>query len=203
MQWRTSAAPATGPSSSPASRSVSTRPTSQGTFQLRVNDVKLPEGQALELGFLTSNMMRRRLKLVVGTRVFVCQNGMVSGDVVLSNKHTSRFDLYDALETAMDTYHVKASELPARIKAMQDRKLTATESDHLLMEAGRNRILPWSDIGLVAKEYAHPTFADHNVKSSWGLLNAFTHIVKKAPPLSQMDRINSFRELLPVCVGNN
>jgi len=169
-----------------------------GAFQLRVNDVTLPVGQALELGFLTSNMMRRKLKLVVGTRVFVCNNGMVSGDVVLCNKHTSGFDLFSALEGAMDTYHAKALELPGKIEALQQRELAPVEVEHLLVESGRQGIMPWSRIGQVDEEYRHPTFGDHAVPTSWGLLNAFTHIVKKCPTLTQMDQINEFRALLPV-----
>lgn len=169
-----------------------------GAFRLNVGDVKLPEGQGLELGFLTSNAMRRRLKLVVGTRVFVCNNGMVSGDLVLCNKHTSGFDLFGALEGAMDLYHERALELPKKIRALQQRELAPVEVEHLLVETGRQEIMPWSRIGQVDEEYRNPTFGDHAVKTSWGLLNAFTHIVKKCPPLGQMDQINSFRELLPV-----
>lgn len=168
-----------------------------GAFKLEVPDIRMPAGQGLEIGFLTSNMMRRKLKLVVGSRVFVCNNGMVSGDVVLCKKHTNRFDLHDSLTAAMDTYHEKALEIPKRVAALQQYELTVPEVDHILVETGRQGVMPWSLIGQVDKEYRQPTFAENGQRTSWGLLNAFTHIVKKQPPLRQMDQINSFREMLP------
>lgn len=171
-----------------------------GAFSLRVPDIKMPDDQNLELGFLTSNLMRRKLKLVVGSRVLVCNNGCVTGDIVLCKKHTNRFDLGESLTEALDEYHTKALEIPRRAEELKQYELEVPEVEHLLVETGRRGIMPWSLIGQVDKEYRTPSFnydtrKEHN--TSWDLLNAFTHIVKKQPPLGQMDQINEFRAMLP------
>lgn len=173
-----------------------------GAFRLEIRDVAVPEGQALELGFLHSNAMRRPLTIVSGTRVFICHNGMVSGEHVLRHKHTSGFSLLTALEDGLDRYHTAVLDIPRQVTALQQRELAPVEVEHLLVEAGRQNLMPWSRIGQVDEEFRHPTFRDHAVPTSWGLLNAFTHIVKKCPPLTQMDQIDGFRKLLPVHGSN-
>lgn len=169
-----------------------------GTFQLEIEGIDMPKGQALELGFLTSNAMRRALKLVVGSRVFVCNNGMVSGDIVLCKKHTTKFDLFAALTGACDEYRERAAQVPKLVKSLQQRILCSDEVDHILCEAGRQGIMNWQRIGLVDAEFREPTYAENGGQTSWALLNAFTHIVKRCPPLQQMDIMGAFRELLPL-----
>ena len=75
-----------------------------GAFGLNIKDVNLPEGQYLSLGFLTSNMMRRSLMVVVGSKVAVCNNGMATGEIVMQRKHTSGFNLIGEIESALDQY---------------------------------------------------------------------------------------------------
>lgn len=171
-----------------------------GAMELVVPGVEAPEGHTLSLGFLTSNNMRRSLKVVVGTRVLVCHNGMATGQILMNRKHTTGFNLYDEMDEALDTYVEKAMGISQVVEQLRARNLTANESEHILMTAGRAGIMPWSRIGQVDAEYSHPTYADHNERTCYGLLQAFTHIVKKNPPLEQMQQMNSFRSLLP---GNN
>jgi hypothetical protein len=169
-----------------------------GTFRIEIPSVEMPDDQRLELGLLTSNAMRRTLKLVVGTRVFVCMNGMVTGDVVLCKKHTTGFDLPEALHVAMDEYLEKVGRIPMMVKKMKDHTLIEAEVYEVLVETGRQGVMPWSLIGQVDWAYRNPAFTDFKPRTSWSLLNAFTQVVKKEPPLRQMDQINEFRQLLPV-----
>jgi len=83
------------------------------------------------------------------------------------------------------------------VEDLRNNKLRPAQADEILMEAGRNRLMPWSRIGAVDKEYRNPTFAEHGRDTSWALLNAFTHTVKRNPPIEQMNQMNRFRALLP------
>lgn len=168
-----------------------------GAFTLDIKGLDAPEGQSLSLGFLTSNMMRRSLLLVVGTNVTVCNNGMATGEIVMQRKHTHGFQLFGEIEAALDQYVTKARGIGDVVTSLRERELSPVESDKILMDAGRSRLMPWSRIGAVDKEYRNPTFAEHGRDTSWALLNAFTHTVKRNPPIEQMNQMNRFRALLP------
>jgi hypothetical protein len=171
-----------------------------GAFALSIPKIESIAGQDYSLGFLTSNAQRRALKMVVGTRVACCCNGMVTGEIILNLKHTRTNEafLIDEISNASARYLNKAQEIPLMINRMRERELGKEEASELLLEAGRLKLLPWARIGCVDQEYRHPTFGEHGKNNSWALLNAFTHIVKEQNPLNQMDRMNRFRELLPL-----
>jgi len=168
-----------------------------GAFELQIPNLEAPKDQAFSLGFITSNNMRRPLKLVVGTRVFVCNNGMATGQILMNKKHTINFDLYNELEYSIDEYMDKARLINNYVESLKNRNLTEPETEHILITAGRQGVMPWSRIGQVDEEYRNPTYQDHDERTSFGLLQAFTHIVKKNPPLEQMDQMSDFRTLLP------
>ena len=168
-----------------------------GAFGLEIKGVDAPEGQTLSLGFTTSNMMRMSLKLLVGTQVTVCLNGMATGEIVMQRKHTHGFNMFQEIESSLDQYIPRAQKINHIVKSFQECEISDKVTDRILMEAGRSRLMPWSRIGAVDKEYRKPTFAEHGKGTSWALLNAFTHTVKRNPPLQQMDQMNKFRELLP------
>jgi len=169
-----------------------------GAFDITLPNLDAPEGQMFSLGFLTSNAMRKPLKFVVGTRVFVCNNGMATGEIILKHKHTFRFDLDFEVHDALNLYGEKARLVKNTVENMKERKLANREYESLLIKTGRDGILPWSRVGQLDEEYRHPTFRDFSERNCWGLYNAFTHIVKKSPPMNQMDQMNKFRNLLPL-----
>lgn len=169
-------------------------------FALSIPDIDAPEGQTFSLGLLTSNAMRRTLKIVVGTNVRVCNNGMATGEVVLRAKHTTGFDLIGNVEHAITAYEEKIRAIPALVAKMRETELPPDSAEHILMEAGRAGMMPWSRIGKVDEEYRHPTFAEHGKGTAWALMQAFTYIVKDNPPQFQMDQMNAFRRLLPIAV---
>jgi hypothetical protein len=168
-----------------------------GALALEIPGLPAPEGQTFSMGVLTSNNMERTLRLVVGTNVFVCHNGCATGQVVLRKKHTRNFDLAASLEDAFGKYREEAANVKTIVANLQHTPLTRTMEEAVLCEAGRQGIMCWSRIGEVDAEYHNPRFSDHGMGTSWALLNAFTWVVKKNPPLEQMTQINAFRSLLP------
>tara|TARA_R110000744_G_scaffold262480_1_gene377061 strand:+ start:241 stop:981 length:741 start_codon:yes stop_codon:yes gene_type:complete len=168
-----------------------------GAFSLKIENIKTPEGMDLSLGFLTSNAMRKSLTMVVGANVQVCNNGMATGEIVMKKKHTSGFSLVDEIRQSLDQYEIKAGLIGETVKSLRQCEISETQSDEILMAAGRLNLMPWSRIGAVDKEYRKPTFAEHGRGTSWALLNAFTYTVKRNPALKQMEQMNQFRGLLP------
>jgi hypothetical protein len=44
----------------------------------------------------------------------------------------------------------------------------------------------------------HPTFADNGTFTSWGLYNAFTHVIKKLVPNRQLELVLDFQKMVPL-----
>ena len=168
-----------------------------GAFEVELPDVSAPEGQSFSVGFVHSNAQRKGFRMMAGTRVHVCHNGLATGELILNKKHTTNLQLEDQIDAALDLYKDSISDMKTMIEALRQTELSHDRSNEILMEAGRTNVLPWSHIGMVDREYRKPTYADHDEKTSFGLLQAFTHIVKKSNPQVQMQKMNEFRQLLP------
>jgi hypothetical protein len=167
-----------------------------GAFDLKIPGIKMPRGQTLALGVLTSNAMRRPLKIVVGTTVLVCNNGMATGEVLLNRKHTINFDLKAELHDALDEYIEKAKDIPEIVESFKSTPLSQEEVDHILLEAARRDILPWKKLIHVNKEYQEPTFPENGGENAWALLQAFTYTIKDTAVMKQLDRMGEFRGLI-------
>lgn len=165
-------------------------------FNIEIPTLKAPQGQTFSMGLLTSNARRKKLKIVVGSVVKVCHNGMVTGEIALARKHTKNLSLKDEIEEALNTYIMKAMMLKDTVSEMQRIHLGDGSKDTLLMQAGRLKVMPWSRVGMVDEEYRHPKHEEFKPRTVWSLFNAFTEVVKQNPPLNQMNQINAFRELV-------
>lgn len=155
-----------------------------------------PEGQQFCVGLTTANDRHQKLRIVVGTTVIVCDNGMVSGEMVFSRKHTTGFELSPEIVKAMDWCQDRFGDVKDYVKFLQKKILCDSEVDCILMQAGRDCLMPWSRIGDVDDYYHTPSHEEFDSRTAWSLLNAFTSVVKKNPPLQQIYQITKFRELL-------
>jgi hypothetical protein len=167
------------------------------TFSLAgVPKVKLPKGISLELGLMTSNALRRMTRLTVGGTVAVCLNGLITGEVVMEKKHSKYFDLEAELKQGFNQYVTKAKLITDEVGSMQSWYISDNDALKILAETGRQHILPWSHIGMIDKLYNNPIHNEFKEKTTWSLLNAFTSVVKKSPPIFQMSRMLRFHNLL-------
>jgi len=168
-------------------------------FDLKIPGMKAPTGTNFALGVLHDNNRKRALTLVCGATVAVCNNGMASGQLILKHKHISGFNLRDEMESAMDRYLDRIGLLEEFIAQWKQFRITGPQSDQLLMNAARLKILPPTRIFEVDQEFRNPSFnyKQDYIDTSFGLYNAFTHVMKKAPARFQLDRMEKFRDLLP------
>lgn len=172
-----------------------------GAVDLVVPEIQMPTGVGLALGFLTANDRSRSVRLIVGGNVFCCLNGMARGDIVLSRRHTRAFDLYESIQGAMDEYVFAAAAMPGEVLALQNMEAPPDRTEHVLMEAGRQGIMPWTHLGEVDAQIRNPSFAEWGKGTAWTVYNAFTYVVKKSPALAQMNRIGKFRGLVLDSLG--
>lgn len=163
-----------------------------------VRGVETVPGTTLALGFLNSNARRKALQITVGASITCCTNGMCTGSILLNRVHDHTVDLPAELNVALNKYTEAAKEIPGIIRNLKERELSPDEASGILLRAGRLRLVGWTAIGRVDKEYHWPTFTDHGNNTSWALLNAFTFAARRnIAPTRQMETYNTFRALLP------
>lgn len=164
----------------------------------KVGNLKVPTGMDLALGFLNNNDRRRALQLTVGANVTCCTNGLCTGTILLNRVHDYTVDLIGEIEEAIDKYAEAAAAVPKVVTALKQTTLSQEQASEILMEAGRQGLTGWANIGRVDKEYRNPTFAEHGTNTAWALLNAFTYAGRgNIHPTNQMVVYNKFRALLP------
>lgn len=155
-----------------------------------------PDGLHYSLGFVGSNARRKAWRLVAGARVLVCNNGLVTGQVVLDKKHTVRTDLDLEFDKALDGFQVAALGTSTLVATLRGRRLHTWEATMLLDAAKDAGYMPKSRLWDVLREFVVPSHREHGRGTAWTLLNAFTEVVKQNPPVDQMGQIDGFRRLL-------
>lgn len=168
-------------------------------FELdKLPDLETPAGLKFAMGVVTSNARRVATRLFAGARVAICSNGLATGEVVMEKKHAKGLDLASELKESFSEYARTVARTGWVVQQMKERKLTSQEVEHIIMEAGRRKLMPWARLGFVDHEYRVPRFDEIGTGTSWALMNAYTWVVKRHPPLRQMTAMNEFRKLLPL-----
>ncbi len=139
----------------------------------------------LMIGVRSANDQAFSVSLVVGRRVFVCDNMAFAGDVlVLRRKHTAGFDAEVQCELAMNRVAKVSAEQTIRIDRMKAWPLTDLEARATLFDAFRQGVIPLRRLKSVAQTYFAPeeTWTDVRPRTLWGLNNACTRAARGLPP---------------------
>lgn len=143
----------------------------------------------LAIGLRNSYDRSLAVGLVVGTRVFCCDNLAFSGEVQAARKHTINVfrDLPDLIYKMLDRVASLRERMDADIAAMKAREMSDPEAHHLMVEAVRRHAVPASQLPRVLAGWERPKFMDFKPRTAWSLFNAFTEVVGSRSPRAQMD----------------
>lgn len=142
----------------------------------------------LMLAFGNSYNKQRKFKVSIGGNVFVCDNGMIMGDMNnFSRKHTG--NAREEALVAIDL-QIKEAEEHFQILCQQknqlkevtiSKKLQAELSGRLFMQ---DEIITLSQLSVIKQELEKPSY-DYGVneESGWYFYNAVTHALKKSHPV--------------------
>lgn len=169
----------------------------QGIYHLNYGN-----DQDMGLMFAWSNSYNKmmRFKCAVGAQVFVCMNGMVSGDIGnYARKHTGTA-LSDATQTIQ--YQIsKAKEhydnLVADKETFKQIILTKKEQASIIGQLYADQeILTLSQVGIVKRELDTPSYLyNASADSAWSLYNHITYALKDSHPmryLSDHQKVHTF-----------
>lgn len=160
----------------------------------------VPPGLGISMGLVHSNMGRYSMRLLVGAKVFVCSNGLVtmSGELVLQRKHTTGLVINELLAEGVEKWKNRLKEVPAFVQQLQARKIKEPEAEHIILESARVGAIPWSEVGKVDAEWRKPSHKEFKDRTAWSLYNSFTELLKERPVHGQL---KAFRWLAPALLG--
>ena len=142
------------------------------------------EGVALSVGWRNSTAKLFSAAMCAGINPLVCDNLLLTGDVVTFAKHTTnvRRTLPARMDAAFLTLPAWREQQTAAIETLKGVLTPDAYAHDMMVEAAARDIMPWSAIGKVHRvwtdreEVQPPQFRD---QSAWSLLNAFTEYQKE------------------------
>jgi len=167
-------------------------------------DLKLPRpfsklpGQDYSLGVVTGNDLHKAHKFCCGSKVLICSNGVMTGQYVMKRRHTLRFDLEQEVHNGLLNALEEFKKVKDVVKELHDAKIDDVRSDHLFMEAGRRRILPWSKVGEAWELYVDPPHKEFKKAkgTAWGIYQAVNQTIKGRAPRAQLVGLNRLTNML-------
>ena len=135
------------------------------------------------IGLRNSHDKSFSVGLSAGISVMVCSNMAFGGTTVIKRRHTSRIELAQLVDVAVNELE---NEFLIMEKVCEDMKVQYLKSD----DEVRSRIVRAAEIGAinssdilpVFREFKQPQHEEFMEPTRWSLLNAFTETVKKYPP---------------------
>ena len=153
--------------------------TSFGVLQLAYEDT--PDGPAA-IGLRTSNDKTMSIQICAGLSVFVCDNLVFRGDlIVLNRKHTAGLNLRTELAGAVLRFQDHFGRLAGEIERLKGRQLADEEAKTLIHDVFVGGLMPLRFLPEVAEAYFQPKVADFTPRTAWSLHNAFTAAAKAMP----------------------
>lgn len=138
----------------------------------------LSEGVNLVVGLRNSTDKSYSAALVAGSRVAVCSNGMFSGEISVTRKHTAKIEQdFDGgvLHAIKSLRSFREGEVN-RIGEMQQLQLSDERAAHLVLTAHEKKIVGSRMLMPLWNEWKEPSFEEFRPRTAWSLMNAMTTV---------------------------
>ncbi|MFI5222716.1 MAG: hypothetical protein ACHQX3_00485 [Nitrospirales bacterium] len=154
-----------------------------------VLDLVPPDGlhtldRGISIGFRNSTDSTLAIKIVAGTRVFVCDNLALSGDLIaVLRRNTVGLDLGMELREGFSKFIQHSTTLEVKISILQSVTVADMAAKAQIFDIFNSKIMPVRLFDDVSQFYFQPTdeMTDCHPRTLWGLHNAFTRAMKKLP----------------------
>jgi Domain of unknown function (DUF932) len=150
--------------------------------------------RSMALGFRHSNDKSVALRMVAGTRVFVCDNLALSGDPVTFRKHTSLLDLFRVMKNGIGRYLDAFRSFNTQIARCEQTRISDDQAKVKLVDLWRADALPISLFSQAHDNYFKAEelqYEDSAPRTAWGLHNACTRAMKALAPTSQFPHLTA------------
>lgn len=158
-----------------------------GVIDLRpAKELTVGDGRGVSLGFRSSTNQALAIKAVAGTRVFVCDNLALSGDMIaIQRKSTTHLDLKQAIAGGFDKFITQQAQLELSIGRMAAKVIDDPTAKLLIYELLEGGVIPVRLFDDVHRNYFKPTEEqkDCQPRTLWGLHNAVTRAIRDLTPV--------------------
>jgi hypothetical protein len=161
-----------------------------------VSGMPFPRGCTPSAGIRNSHDKTFALSVLCGARVLVCANGVLSAEFVVSRKHTSRIDIVESVDNALDAFMESVRGFQALHERLSNWRLTRTRASALTVEMARTGAFASGDILPVLAEYETPSHDEFAGRTAWSLYNAATARMKEQSPGRQVDGFRALNNVM-------
>ncbi len=171
-----------------------------GVFDLAIDGV---DDWGLTLGVRNTHDKSFSSGIVLGTRVFVCDNLAFSGEIKLARKHTRYInrDMPGLMARALGRLGDHRDKSEHRIAAYQGMDLSDVSAHDMIIQAVDVKAIPCQSIPHVLQEWRKPSFPDFEARNAWSLFNAFTEVYKQSSVDITRTRAQALHGLFDASVG--
>lgn len=156
-----------------------------GVMDLQKVGVEATGERGVSFGFRSSTNSSLAIKAVAGTRVFVCDNLALSGDMIaFLKKSTIGLDFKDMIAHGFDQFAEHVTVMDLHIAELGATALSDGEAKQRIFDVFNAGIMPVRLFDDVARIYFQPTedMTDVQPRTLWGLHNAFTRAARDLGP---------------------
>jgi len=169
--------------------------------RVEITAPRLPGQDAMSWNIVAMQSWNKTIpvKFLFGGTVFVCTNGMIVAEHIISTKHTT--NVWSRLEPmiyrTMDLFEAEVNKTYGFYEDMKSVRGTHTTLCDFAVRVAAKDYLPKTQILDLVQEAENPSFDYGTTAGSvYNIHAAFTHLLKKANPLEAPARLLGFeREL--------
>jgi len=135
---------------------------------------------SLALGLRNSHDQSFAAAAMMGSRVWICDNLAMSGEVRIVRKHTSEIlvDLPDIMDKAVVQLNQIEDFMHLRIEHYKQSELTDAQVNDFLVRSVMAKALPLTRLPKVYAEWKRPSYPDFAPRTAWSLFNGYTEVYK-------------------------
>jgi hypothetical protein len=151
------------------------------------------DDRGVALGLRHANDKDMSVRIVGGTRVFVCDNLALSGEHVALKKHSRLLQLAGVIREGLGRFLDRYRIFDAKIEQAENTVMSDDAAKVKLFDLRYSGVLPVSIFDDAASNYFRASdlgYEDSKPRTSWGLHNACTRAVKALTPMSQFNVLN-------------
>ena len=160
-----------------------------------------PAGCAPSAGIRNSADKSFALSILSGARVFICANGVLSAEHIISRKHTSGLDLIESIDAALDAFMESLRGFNETYERLRSRRINRAKAHSLVVELALAGAFSSSDILPVIREFENPRHPEFAEKNGWNLYRSCTEVMKGQSPGRQVDGFKALNSVLTAALN--
>ena len=138
------------------------------------------------VGIMTSTDRTSALKMAGGSRIIVCDNLMVIGDLIQAKrKHTSGIDLEGEVDRMLEEVFQVCQKADAQQELEEGVEIDDDSFLSIVGDALISKLLPANHVRDAAHLWLKAELEDVKSRTLWGVHNAFTRQIQKLNPIRQ------------------